>query len=42
MELRTTGRQTLVSPSLHPSGDRYRESGLEAQEIASEELAESL
>lgn len=45
VELRSTGRQTLVSPSLHPSGDRYlwhRESGLEAAEIDPQELAESL
>jgi hypothetical protein len=36
VELRSTGRQTLVAPSIHPEGDRYlwyRGSGLEAAEI---------
>jgi len=45
VELRSGGRQTLVAPSIHPSGERYlwhRESGLEAVEISPEELADSL
>jgi hypothetical protein len=42
VELRSTGRQTLVAPSIHPSGERYRwhrESGLEVAEIPADDLA---
>ena len=45
VELRSTGRQTLVAPSVHPSGERYvwhRESGLEAAEIEHGELKDAL
>jgi len=45
VELRSTGRQTLVEPSTHPDGDRYlwhRESGAEIAEASPEELTESL
>jgi hypothetical protein len=40
LELRSTGHHTLVAPSVHPSGERYRwsESGIEAQEISAAEL----
>lgn len=41
VELRSTGRQTLVAPSMHPSGEEYRwhrESGLDVAEIRSNEL----
>jgi hypothetical protein len=41
VELRSTGRQTLVAPSIHPSGEEYvwhTESGLEVARIAAEEL----
>jgi hypothetical protein len=41
VELRSTGCQTLVAPSLHPSGDRYlwnTTSGLEIEEIPSQVL----
>jgi hypothetical protein len=41
VELRSTGRQTLVAPSVHPSGEKYiwhRESGLDVAEIPAEEL----
>src|SRR5215210_3195993 len=40
LELRSTGHHTLVAPSVHPSGERYRwsESGIEAREISSAEL----
>jgi len=42
VELRSTGRQTLVGPSTHPDGDSYiwhSGSGLEPAEIAADELA---
>jgi hypothetical protein len=42
VELRSTGRQTLVAPSTHPDGDSYiwhSESGLEPAEITADELA---
>lgn len=45
IELRANGRQTVVSPSLHPSGDRYvwhDESGLEIAEIEAEELTRAV
>jgi hypothetical protein len=41
VELRSTGRQTLVAPSMHPSGEHYfwhRESRLEVAEIPADEL----
>ena len=40
LELRSTDHQTVVEPSVHPSGERYRwsRSGLEPQEIGTEEL----
>jgi hypothetical protein len=40
LELRSTGHHTLVAPSVHPSGERYRwsESGMEAREIGADEL----
>ncbi len=41
MELRSTGRQTIVAPSVHPSGDEYvwhRESGLPVEDMEAEEL----
>jgi hypothetical protein len=40
LELRSTGHHTLVAPSVHPSGERYRwsESGMEAREIGAEDL----
>ena len=40
LELRSTGHHTLVAPSVHPSGERYRwsESGMEAREISAEDL----
>lgn len=39
LELRSTGLQTVVEPSSHPSGERYRwRSGLEAAEISAHEL----
>jgi hypothetical protein len=41
VELRSTGRQTLVAPSIHPSGEEYAwhtESGLEVAHIPAEEL----
>jgi Bifunctional DNA primase/polymerase, N-terminal len=41
VELRSTGRQTLVAPSTHPSGEKYvwhAESGLEVAEISAAEL----
>ena len=41
IELRSTGRQTLVAPSTHPSGEAYawhRESGLGMAEVGAEEL----
>lgn len=45
VERGSTGRQTLVAPSVHPSGERYlwhQEAGLEAAEIGREELTEAL
>jgi len=45
VELRSTGRQTLVWPSTHPDGDTYlwhRASGLEMAEADAEELLERL
>jgi Bifunctional DNA primase/polymerase, N-terminal len=42
VELRSTGRQTLVAPSSHPSGEQYRwhrESGSDVAEIPADELA---
>lgn len=45
VELRSSGRQTIVAPSVHPDGDRYlwhRDTGLEAAEISPEELAAAL
>jgi len=42
VELRSTGRQTLVAPSTHPDGDSYiwhSGSGLEPAEITADELA---
>ena len=42
VELRSTGRQTLVSPSLHPDGDEYlwhAETGLKMAEIGAAELS---
>ncbi|WP_273843177.1 AAA family ATPase [Rubrobacter calidifluminis] len=38
VELRSTGRQTVVPPSVHPSGERYVWHGGELQEIGAEEL----
>jgi hypothetical protein len=40
LELRSTGHQTLVEPSVHPSGEAYRwsRSGLQPEEISAEEL----
>ncbi len=41
LELRSTGCQTLVEPSLHPSGDRYvwdRSSGTEMTSVSPEDL----
>jgi P4 family phage/plasmid primase-like protien len=40
LELRSTDHQTVVEPSVHPSGERYRwsRSGLEPLEIEAEEL----
>ncbi|MGF1472042.1 MAG: bifunctional DNA primase/polymerase, partial [Rubrobacteraceae bacterium] len=45
VELRAGGRQTLVAPSTHPSGDAYvwhGESGLQMAEITAEELRASV
>ena len=42
IELRSTGRQTIVTPSTHPDGDRYlwhSESGLKMAEVSPEELS---
>jgi hypothetical protein len=42
VELRATGRQTLVAPSKHPTGEEYfwhRESGLDVAEIPAGDLA---
>jgi putative DNA primase/helicase len=43
LELRSTDHQTVVEPSVHPSGERYRwsRSGLEPLEIGAEELTEA-
>jgi hypothetical protein len=43
LELRSTDHQTVVEPSIHPSGERYRwsRSGLEPLEIGTEELTEA-
>jgi hypothetical protein len=44
VELRSTGRQTLVAPSTHPDGDEYvwhSEAGLRMVEINAAELKES-
>src|SRR4028118_1639418 len=40
LELRSTDHQTVVEPSVHPSGERYRwsRSGLEPQEVGADEL----
>ena len=43
VEVRSTGRQTLVAPSTHPCGDEYvwhSETGLKVQEIEATELEE--
>jgi hypothetical protein len=43
VELRSTGRQTLVAPSTHPDGDEYlwhSEAGLKMAEVAAAELKE--
>ena len=45
VELRSTGRQTLVSPSTHPDGDEYlwhTDAGLQMAEIGAAELARRL
>jgi hypothetical protein len=45
VELRCTGRQTLVSPSTHPDGDRYlwhSEAGLQTAEMDAAELTRRL
>jgi len=45
VELRSTGRQTLVAPSLHPDGDEYiwhSEAGLRMAEIRAAELTRRL
>ena len=44
LEIRSTGRQTVVAPSVHPSGDEYvwhSESGLPVLEIEAAKLEES-
>jgi hypothetical protein len=43
VELRSTGRQTLVAPSTHPDGDEYvwhSEAGLKMAEVSASELKE--
>jgi hypothetical protein len=43
VELRSTGRQTLVAPSVHPDGDEYvwhSETGLKIVEVSAAELRE--
>jgi hypothetical protein len=43
VELRSTGRQTLVAPSTHPDGDEYvwhSEAGLRMAEVSAAELTE--
>src|SRR5919112_6517216 len=45
VELRSTGRQTLVAPSTHPDGDEYlwhAETGLKMAEIDAQELTRRL
>ncbi len=45
LELRSTGCQTIVAPSVHPSGERYvwySESGLEMARIGAAELRHGL
>jgi len=45
VELRSTGRQTLVAPSVHPDGDEYvwhTETGLKMAEIGAAELTRRL
>jgi hypothetical protein len=45
VELRSTGRQTLVAPSVHPDGDEYvwhTETGLRMAEVGAAELARHL
>lgn len=45
LELRSTGCQTIVAPSVHPSGERYvwySESGLEMARIGAAELGHGL
>jgi hypothetical protein len=45
VELRSTGRQTLVAPSTHPDGDVYiwhAETGLRMAEIGAQELSRRL
>jgi Bifunctional DNA primase/polymerase, N-terminal len=45
VELRSTGRQTLVAPSTHPDGDEYvwhAETGLKMAEIGAQELTRRL
>jgi hypothetical protein len=45
VELRSTGRQTLVAPSIHPDGDEYvwhAETGLKMAEIRAAELTRRL
>src|ERR687893_541541 len=45
VELRTTGRQTLVAPPTHTSGERYTwhtQSGLQVAEIRADELEEKV
>ncbi len=43
VELRSTGCQTVVEPSIHPAGDRYlwSRSGLEAAQVGADALLES-
>jgi hypothetical protein len=43
VELRSTGRQTLVAPSIHPEGDEYvwhSDAGLKMAEVSAAELRE--
>jgi hypothetical protein len=45
VELRSTGRQTLVAPSIHTSGEHYTwhtQGGLQAAEIRADELEEKV
>jgi hypothetical protein len=45
VELRSTGRQTLVAPSMHPDGDEYlwhSETGLKMAEVGAAELTRRL